>query len=100
MENFDYVATEDPKTVSGSSATPLKKEAAHTTTVEVVGNQSVNMKQKNSTDEEKVLNKTVVGSAENPTVPGLEEGQFVEARLERSNTPYASKVVVTADVNP
>lgn len=138
MESFDYVAPDGPTTARSSPA--VKNKVAHTTSVEVVGSPSehskssstgstnsmtveavgspasehIAVRQKNSTDEEKVLIKSKVGSALTPVVPIL-EGQFVEVkgnelkpavagfegepRLERSNTPYATKVVVTADIN-
>lgn len=101
VDNFDYVAPDDPNTANRYKVDmPLKNEAVHTTTVEVVGRPSVGsnpLKQKNSTDEEKAKIRSKGGTS--LAVPGL-EGQFVEGRLERSNTPYASKVVVTAEINP
>lgn len=110
VDSFDYVAPEDAKTADrykGLPATPLNNEAIRTTTVSVHASTD-SLKEKNSTDEEKAMVRNKVGSgpaltvpesAPDLTVPSVEVGQFVEGRLERSNTPYASKVVVTAEIN-
>lgn len=87
-------------------------EAGQTTTVEVTGGAGVGgnghassntpIKQDNTTDEEKVFiqhKATTAGKALPVPGHGL-EGQFVEGRLEKSLTPFVSKVLVTADVNP
>lgn len=109
VEDFDYVAPEDVSAIKkyrNCPDTALKSEGEHTTTLEVTAN-STPVKRANSTDEEKAyIQKTVgttgtAGGSGQLTVPQGSEGHFVEGKLERSASGFAStEVLVVADVNP
>lgn len=108
------MAPDDPNTVKEYKNNPdnllRENKVLHSTVVDVVGsadsNNGSSSKVKNSTDEEKALirEKTLIrdqSSASNSggaalSVSGL-EGQFVERQ---SATPFASEMLVTAEVNP
>lgn len=110
VEDFNYVAPDNPKMIKKYKDCPdtlLENEAVRITTVKVTGGSrsgtncvSQDSKRENTTDEEKAFISKKGGANLLTVASAGQEGQFVEGKLERSGTPFVSKVVVTADVNP
>lgn len=109
------MAPDDPNTVKEYKNNPdnllRENKVLRSTVVDVVGstdsNNGSSSKAKNSTDEEKALirEKTLIRDQSSASssgggalrVSGGLEGQFVERQ---SATPFASEMLVTAEVNP